>query len=67
LPLKGRETVMSAIWHVTHYKPHRAVSIPFKGREAATAASITHYKPHRAENSHDAPLIVLIAFPLACP
>ncbi|MDP2752191.1 MAG: DUF559 domain-containing protein, partial [Rhodocyclaceae bacterium] len=25
LPLKGRETVMSAIWHVTHYKPHRAV------------------------------------------
>ncbi|MDP2752709.1 MAG: hypothetical protein Q8O31_08930, partial [Rhodocyclaceae bacterium] len=24
LPLKGRETVKSAIWHVTHYKPHRA-------------------------------------------
>ncbi|MDP2751070.1 MAG: AbrB/MazE/SpoVT family DNA-binding domain-containing protein, partial [Rhodocyclaceae bacterium] len=27
LPLKGSETVMSAIWHVTHYKPHRAIML----------------------------------------
>ncbi|MDP2751272.1 MAG: hypothetical protein Q8O31_01495 [Rhodocyclaceae bacterium] len=29
--LKGRETVMSAIWHVTHYKPHRASKTEDKG------------------------------------
>ncbi|MDP2751298.1 MAG: hypothetical protein Q8O31_01630, partial [Rhodocyclaceae bacterium] len=31
LPLKGRETVMSAIWHVAHYKPHIACFFRLSG------------------------------------